>query len=520
VDNPTRKVVIVGGGTAGWLTACLLARRAKTIEGTPPDIVLVESPDIPPIGVGEGTWPSMRMSLQAIGIAESDLVRHADASFKQGTQFIGWGDNDGSDSYYHPFSLPAEYSQLNLAEYWLDLGSRPAFADFATPQARVIAAGLAPRQASMPPYAFAVNYAYHFDAGKFAVLLHEHATARLGVDFRAANVVAVAAADNGDIAAVELDSGERIDGDLFVDCTGQRSLLLAGHFGVDFISVKDVLLNDTAIAVQVPWGRNSPPLPSVTRATAAPAGWIWDIGLQSRRGIGYVHSSAHTDEGAALATLKNYIARTAPAVSSDGLGFRTIRFEPGYRRDFWVRNCVAVGLSGGFIEPLEASALALIEQAAQLISRDLPVSRDIMTVVAKRFNEKMHYHWQRVVEFLKLHYVLSRRDESAYWRDTRNPSTCPAGLRDKLTLWQQQAPWHEDAPRVDELFPSASYQFVLYGMGFEPALRAARRSGDARERALVEKALKENDQRARQLLSGLPANRALLDAMTSLAGVA
>jgi glycine/D-amino acid oxidase-like deaminating enzyme len=520
VDNPTRKVVIVGGGTAGWLTACLLACRAKTIEGTPPAIVLVESPDIPAIGVGEGTWPSMRMSLQTIGIAEADLVRHADASFKQGTQFIGWGGNEGADSYYHPFSLPAEYSQLNLAEHWLDLESRPAFADFATPQARVIAAGLAPRQASMPPYAFAVNYGYHFDAGKFAHLLHEHATAKLGVDFRSANVVGIAAAENGDIAAVELDSGERIDGDLFVDCTGQRSLLLSGHFGVEFVSVKDVLLNDTAIAVQVPWGRNPPPLPSVTRATAAPAGWIWDIGLPSRRGIGYVHSSAHANEAAALATLKDYIAQTAPAVSPDGLGFRTIRFEPGYRRDFWVKNCVAVGLSGGFMEPLEASALALIEQAAQLISRDLPASRDIMAVVAKRFNEKMHYHWQRVVEFLKLHYVLSRRDSSAYWRDTRNPSSCPAGLRDKLTLWQQQAPWHEDAPRVDELFPSASYQFVLYGMGFEPALRAARRTVEPRERALVDRALKDNEQKARQLLSGLPANRALLDAMTSLAGVA
>jgi hypothetical protein len=274
------------------------------------------------------------------------------------------------------------------------------------------------------------------------------------------------------------------------------------------------------IAVQVPWGRNPPPLPSVTRATAAPAGWIWDIGLPSRRGIGYVHSSAHANEAAALATLKDYIAQTAPAVSPDGLGFRTIRFEPGYRRDFWVKNCVAVGLSGGFMEPLEASALALIEQAAQLISRDLPASRDIMAVVAKRFNEKMHYHWQRVVEFLKLHYVLSRRDSSAYWRDTRNPSSCPAGLRDKLTLWQQQAPWHEDAPRVDELFPSASYQFVLYGMGFEPALRAARRTVEPRERALVDRALKDNEQKARQLLSGLPANRALLDAMTSLAGVA
>ncbi len=520
MDNPTRKVVIVGGGTAGWLSACLVAAKAKTIDGGSPDVVLIESPDVPRIGVGEGTWPSMRMSLQAIGLDEADMVRRCDASFKQGTEFIGWATGDSTDSYYHPFSLPAEYSRLNLAEYWLDLESRPAFADFVTPQARVIAAGLAPRQVSMPPYAFAVNYGYHFDAGRFATLLHEHALTRLGVRFLRANVVAAESAVNGDIAAVLLDSGERVGGDLFVDCSGQRSLLLGGHFDVPFVSVKKYLLNDTAIAVQVPWSRSNRALPSVTRATAAPAGWIWDIGLQSRRGLGYVYSSSHADDGDAMTTIRGYVARTAAGIDAGELGFRTLRFEPGYRRDFWVNNCVAVGLSGGFIEPLEASALALIEQAAGIISRQLPASRDIMAVVAKRFNEKMHYHWQRVVEFLKLHYTISRRDDSAYWRDTRSLSSCPPALQDKLTLWQQQAPWHDDAPRVDELFPSASYQYVLYGMGFEPASRSATRFADERERSLAGKALQDNETRARQLLAGLPANRALLDTMTSLAGVA
>ncbi len=510
--------MIVGGGTAGWLTACLVAAKAKTMDGASPRVVLIESPDVPRIGVGEGTWPSMRMSLQAIGLDEADLFRRCDASFKQGTEFIGWATGDDRDRYYHPFSLPSEYSRLNLAEHWLSRESHVPFADFVTPQARVIAAGLAPRQASMPPYAFAVNYGYHFDAMRFATLLHEHGVARLGVEFRSANVVAAESAENGDIAAVILDAGERVGGDLFVDCSGQRSLLLGGHFDVPFVSVKEYLLNDTAIAVQVPWSRSNAPLPSVTRATAAPAGWIWDIGLQSRRGLGYVYSGSHADEGEAMATIRDYLARTAAGSDAGDLGFRTLRFEPGYRREFWVNNCVAVGLSGGFIEPLEASALALIEQAAAIISRQLPASREIMAVVAKRFNEKMHYHWQRVVEFLKLHYAISRRDDSAYWRDTRSPSSCPPALQDKLTLWQQQAPWHDDAPRVDELFPSASYQYVLYGMGFVPASRLS--SCDERERTLVDRALQDNEQKARQLLSGLPANRALLDSMTSFAGVA
>jgi tryptophan halogenase len=517
VDRPTARVLIVGGGTAGWLTACLLAARARGAGGNRPRITLVESPDVPRIGVGEGTWPSMRMSLKTAGIAEAELMRRADASFKQGTEFIGWGSDGEEDRYYHPFSLPTEYSRLNLAEHWLAAGCTGTFADFVTPQAAVAAAGLAPKQASMPDYAFALNYGYHFDAGRFADLLHEHAVGQLGVHYRRASVHGVDTAPDGDIAAVALDGGERLAADLFIDCTGQRALLLGGHFGIGFVSVRDCLLNDRAIAVQVPHSPGPAPLPSVTRASAAAAGWIWDIGLRSRRGVGYVHSSAHADADAAMRTIAGYLRRTSPGVDVDALDFRVISFEPGYRRTFWHRNCVAVGLSGGFIEPLEASALALIEQAANMIGRQFPVDRPTMDVVARRFNASMHYHWQRVVEFLKLHYVLSRRDATHYWRDTRSASTWPDDLRDKLVLWRQQAPWHDDAPRVDELFPSASYQYVLYGMGFRPEHAATPAGG---ERAEVETLCRAADERRRQLLSRLPANRALLDDLAALPGVA
>ena len=520
MQGQVRKVVIIGGGTAGWITAGLLAAAHRGPGSRDLEIVLIESPDIPTIGVGEGTWPSMRTTLQKIGIAEADLVRACDASFKQGTEFVAWADTDGEQRYYHPFSFPAEYASLKLANYWLEHSGRISYADFVTPQSAVISAGLAPKQLTTPEYAFNVNYGYHFDAGKFAALLHAHAVKKLGVTYVSANVASFESKDDGDIAAVVLESGEKIDGDLFVDCSGQRSLLLGQHFGVDVVSMKKYLFNDAAIAVQVPYGKGEDPIASVTRATAVESGWIWDIGLQTRRGIGHVYSTAHADESAATACIQDYVTKTSPGVRLEDLQFRTIPFEPGYRQEFWVRNCVAVGLSGGFIEPLEASALALIEQGASIISEQLPANREIMSVVAKRFNARMHYHWERVIEFLKLHYVLSQRTDSDYWQDNRRPETCPEELRDKLTLWQQQPPWHDDAPRVDELFPSASYQYVLYGMGFKPAFPDGRATVDEREKARVGDLLRVNGEKARQMLGLLPTNRELARAMVAARGAA
>lgn len=516
----TYRVVIVGGGAAGWITAGLVAAGNRRVAGRELEVVLVESPDIPTIGVGEGTWPSMRATLRKIGIGEAELIRECDATFKQGTHFIGWAGEGEQHHYYHPFSLPAEYSSLNLADYWLAHGRRTPFAEFVTPQARVIAAGLAPKQQSTPDYAFNVNYAYHLDAGKFAQLLRRHAVGHLGVRHVAGTVEGVDLHPHGDIAAVRLAAGERLQGDLFVDCTGPRALLIGRHLGIDLVPVQGYLFNDAAIAVQVPRTKANEPIASATLATAVPTGWIWDIGLQARRGVGHVYSSAHTDEARATEVARQYVSRTSPEVRLEELSFRSIRFEPGYRRAFWVNNCVAVGLSGGFIEPLEASALALVEQCASFIARQLPADRAIMSAAARRFNDKMRYHWERIIEFLKLHYVLSARRDSAYWRDARAEASWPDGLGDRLALWQQQPPWHDDAPRVDELFPSASYQYVLYGMGFEPRYHRTCDADRDDERERADRVLHANEQKARQLLNLLPAHRDLINSMTSLRGVA
>ena len=511
MTRPTRKVVVVGGGTAGWLTANVVASEQRERTGDAVQVTLIEAPDVPAIGVGEGTWPSMRSTLQRIGLAEDELLRACDASFKQGTRFRGWSGEERQGAYCHPFSWPAEYASVNPAAHWLARNRPAPFAECVTPQARIIELGLAPKQPSAPHYAFTVNYGYHLNAIKFAEVLRGHATNTLGVAHMQGTVQGASTHPDGDIAAVKLNNGQLVEGDLFVDCTGLRALLLGGHFERGLVSARRTLFNDAAIAAQVPYANpEADPIASATLATAQADGWIWDIGLGSRRGVGYVFSQAHTDEETATLALHRYISATSPAVDAGALTFRAIRFEPGHRSEFWVRNCVAVGLSAGFVEPLEASALALVEQAAAIIGRQLPRDRRIMDVVAKRFNAKMRHHWERIIEFLKLHYVAGGRNDTRYWRDHQSPDTCPAGLCEKLTLWQQQPPWHEDAPLLDELFPSASYQYVLYGLGFTPRYPMP---SDGRTRERAEQAFRQTHERAQELARRLPTTRGLVNAL-------
>lgn len=498
------RIVIVGGGTAGWLSACRIAAQLRGDDDCPLTVTLIESPDIPTIGVGEGTWPTMRRTLQLIGIGEAEFLTACDASFKQGSRFDGWRNGMADDHYLHPFTPPVEGDPRDLVAAWTD----GAFADAVTPQARVCAAGLAPRQRSMPDYAGALNYAYHLDAGKFAALLAEHAVRRLGVHHVRDHVTAVARTEDGDIAAVRTRAHGDVAGDLFIDCTGHAALLIGEALGVPFIDRGDVLFNDRALAVQVPVAPGSA-IQSQTNATAHRAGWIWDIGLQNRRGIGCVWSSAHLDDDGAERVLRDYIARTAPDTDADALSFRRLSFRSGHRARFWERNCLAIGLSAGFLEPLEASAIVMIELSLDRLIDNFPADRAVMDLHARRFNDLFRYRWDRIVAFLKLHYVPSERDEP-YWRDNRDRATIPIWLNEQLQLWRHQPPSAADLGMVDEVFPAASYQFVLYGMGFPRPMPGPMRS---RDRMRIEAQLAQAEQRARTLLSVLPGNRAYLDAL-------
>ena len=505
MTNAVRHVVVLGGGSAGWITAALLAAEHGGSEPGTLKISLIESPDTPAIGVGEGTWPSMRETLQRIGLSEADLVRECDAAFKQGSRFDGWLNGSVSDHYYHPFSLPQGYGDVDLVGGWVNGGNHSSFADYVSPQPHICNAHLAPKQVTTPEFSAIANYGYHFDAVKMGLLLRKHAVDKLGVRHIVDEVTAVRSHDNGDIAALQTRKLGDIEGDLFIDCSGMPSVLLGQHYGIALQSQQQVLFNDSALALHVPYANNSAPLASATIATAHAVGWTWDIGLPTRRGVGLVYSSAHTTQEAAEATLHQHIQRSGGP--TDMPTPRHIRFTPGYRERFWHRNCVAVGLSSGFIEPLEASALAMVELSVAMIRDELPANRADMDLVAKRFNDAFSYRWARIIDFLKLHYALSQRNDSDYWREHRLQSSMPERLRELLQLWKHRAPYRNDLFRIEEVFPAASYQYVLYGMGFKPELAIPRplRLEQAQE------SFRKAATITKRLLGGLPRHRDLIN---------
>jgi tryptophan 7-halogenase len=507
LSEGVRHIVIVGGGSAGWLTAGVLAADHQAASAAGLRVTLLESPDVPPIGVGEGTWPTMRDTLRRIGVSETDFIRECDASFKQGSRFDGWMHGREGDSYYHPFVLPHGYTETNLVAGWLARHADVPFADLVSFQPHLCARGKAPKQIATPEYAAVANYAYHLDAGKFALFLRKHCTENLGVSLVLDHVVDVSLRENGDIASVETREHGALTGDLFVDCTGLRALLLGARLGVRFISQKHVLFNDSALALPTPYAEPQNAIASQTIATAQGNGWIWDIGLPTRRGVGCVYSSAHTTDEAAADELRQYIERTG---GPRDLGApRKITFEPGYREQFWRGNCVAIGLSAGFIEPLEASAIALVELSAAMLSDQMPATRESMDMTARRFNDAFTYRWERVIDFLKLHYVLSQRLDSDFWRDHRLRETYSDRLREQLVLWRHQPPSRYDFFRIEEVFPSASYQYVLYGMGFRPAPNATMRRSDDPDRSDLY--FRETAVLTTKMLAALPTNRDLIE---------
>ncbi len=504
MDKPLKQIVILGGGSAGWLTAGVLASEHNSAREDGVQITLVESPSVSTVGVGEGTWPTMRNTLRKIGISENTFIRSCDASFKQGSQFVGWVDGKDDDKYYHPFTIPTGLGDANIVQYWRSHQRNMSFANAFTPQAHVCDSGLAPKQKATPEYAVVVNYGYHLDAGKFAQLLERHCTKNLGVKHLKAHVTDVRVCkQSGFLESILTDGGE-VEGDFFIDCSGFASLLLGQHYKIPFIDKQSCLFNDSALAARLEYPYPDSDIATHTISTAKSNGWVWDIGLPSRRGIGYVYSSDYTTDEDAEKVLREYIGNDKVESS-----IRKISFKPGHREKFWHKNCVAVGMAAGFLEPLEASALALIELSASMISKELPARLDIMDLAAKRFNKRFHYRWEKIIDFLKLHYVLSKRDDSQYWIDNRDVSSISDTLLDMLKIWKYQVPSHNDFTDVEELFSSSSYQYILYGMDFNTEGRLT--SSRDMEPQLAEKYFLQNQTLTDKYLKGLPKNRDLIN---------
>lgn len=508
MSNLIKNIVIVGGGSAGWLTAGIIAAEYRDRGKDSLQVTLIESPEVSSIGVGEGTWPSMRTTLKKIGISETDLIRVCSASFKQGSKFVGWKSGAAGDVYHHPFTIPQGYAESNLLAAWqAEYANRP-FAEVVSVQNYVSEHGCAPKQISTPEYAGVVNYGYHLDAGKFGELLQRHCSENLGVTHIRDHVVSIVSASDGDIESISTRESGLIKGDLFIDCTGSNCLLLGQHYRIPFVAKHKYSFNDSAIAAQVPYGEESTAIASATVATAKSAGWTWDIGLSTRRGVGYVYSSTHITHEQAESELRAHIAASIGHKKAEELTTRKLPIHAGYRQKFWHKNCVAIGMSAGFIEPLEASALALVELSANMIRDELPLTRESMDIVSARFNEIFNYRWERIVDFLKLHYVLTQRRDTEYWRDAASPETMSDELRKMLLLWRYRPPYHKDLIHGEEIFPSPSYQYVLYGMGFLPEIMLEK-SSDNIEVGLSN--IKENLDRARKYLALLPSNRQLIE---------
>jgi len=497
MNTVTKRILIVGGGTAGWLTAALLAKK----HGQSIDICLVESSDIPTVGVGEGTWPSMRTTLQKIGISESEFIIQCSATFKQASKFVDW--ISPSSEYFHPFTQPAGYGKLDIAPYWETLSIAPTFCDSVTFQSHMCKMGLAPKNITHKEYETVANYGYHLDAGKFAVLLKNHSIDKLNVKHVVANITHVKQHPDDSILGVETDTAGILNADFFIDCSGFSSLLLGQTLGVPFIEKNDILFNDTALAMHIPYKDENDPIACHTISTAQTAGWIWDIGLQHRRGVGYVFSSKHQSLEKAEQILKNYVGSQAKDVA-----IRKIQFKTGHRACFWRHNCVAVGLSSGFLEPLEASALMLVETSANFIADQLPMTKAEMKPMEKRFNQVFTAKWRGIIDFLKLHYVLSERQEP-FWMDNKKLSSIPDTLQEMLMLWQHRVPSEYDFLQSYEAFNAASYQYVLYGAGFKTDFSLLSHTLTQKDRA--KKQMDITVKTAQQMALRLPKHRELIN---------
>lgn len=499
MSDSIRKVVIVGGGTAGWLAAGVIAAHHKSDDPSAIKVTLIESSDIPTVGVGEGTWPTMKNTVRGIGIKESDLFKHCFTAFKQGGKFVDWVHGNG-DSYYHPFTVPLGYGRLDLAPYVDDIEQFAVEANF---QHHVCEAGLAPRSLAEREYSGQCNYAYHLDAGAFAELLKNHCKDKLDVEHVIGTVDGVSMLANGDIRSVHLDQDRNVEGDLFIDCTGFRSLLLGKELGVEFINMDHVLFNDTALALHVEYPEKGADIASHTIATGQNAGWIWDIGLTHRRGVGHVYSSEYLSDDEAAQNLHRYLG-----AEPETLEPRKISFNSGYRERFWKNNCVAIGMSAGFVEPLEATAIMLVEISARYVAENMPPNRSVMAITEKRFNEQMHYRWKRIVDFLKLHYMLTKRPEP-YWRAHADKTHVPESLKEDLAIWSTRGPISADFDSAIELFPAASYQYVLYGMGFRPDF--SQQAYLYKEKTQANRIMQQNQQITQQMLQTLPSHREYIE---------
>jgi tryptophan halogenase len=425
-NNPIRKIVIVGGGTAGWMAASSLSRFLRPDQC---EIHLVESAEIGIVGVGEATVPHIRYFNQTLGLDEADFMRKTNATFKLGIEFVNWARI--GDSYVHPFGdYGRPFRGVKFHHVWNRLrlaGDDVALDEYSLPILASKLARFAPPSNDPSSLLASFGFAFQFDATKFAPFLREYAERR-GVRRTEGKVVDVRVrAEDGFIESLKLASGEEISGDLFVDCSGFFGLLIEKSLHTGYEDWTHWLPCDRAVAV--PCESHGPLLP-YTRATARAAGWQWRIPLQNRTGNGFVYSSRYISDDQAAATLMSNLDGKALAEP------RLLKFVTGRRKKTWNRNCVSVGLSGGFVEPLESTSIYLIQAAITHLIEMFP-DRDFDAANMNEYNRVMDVEFERVRDFIVLHYHATERDDAPLWNDVRTMSI-PDSLAYKIELFRER----------------------------------------------------------------------------------
>ena len=453
--GPLRDVVIVGGGSAGWMSAAALATALAARDGRY-RIRLVESDAIGTVGVGEATIPMIQRFNRFLGIDETDFLRATHGTFKLGIEFDGWG--APGQRYIHGFGrIGQDLAGVPFHQYWLAMrrqGRAAPLGDYTL----ACAAGRAGRFAHPDPALgdsplAAIAHAYHFDAGAYAGFLRTLAEGR-GVERIEGHIAGVERAHDGNVAALRMDGGARVAGDLFIDCSGFRSLLLGETMAVPFDDWSHWLPCDRALAV--PCAPAGPLLP-LTRASARRAGWQWRIPLQHRTGNGHVFCSAHMGEDEAAAILLANLDGGALAAP------RLIKFTTGRRRRAWEGNVVAIGLAGGFMEPLESTSLHMVQTAIARLIEFFPDAGLAPADIAE-FNRQATFEAERIRDFIILHYHRNGRSEEPFWRACA-AMDIPDTLRRKLDLYRAHGRLVRDA---DELFAEAGWLQVFEGQGVRP----------------------------------------------------